>query len=576
MEERTIMNSQNLQSLFPKEYEEFFTKNNLIVSSPHVINRGNVMHLEGIKVRISQKMPTKLYIGVNMRKDDEVHFQTCTQFSHLRHDFEKKMIEAEWNTETLSKMKDAIKEKLSEFGVTQWIDISVLSENKKGTWIAMTSIESLLISLILHIIGNKVTIEQIADYDGFIQSEGFKSVYTTAKQMLAKVSWIPQKDINTNIFFTGAVDKGNIWLCLDSKEYTKATYPKGVYFDQNVCLDYIQLDPRKFVEYSIIDFGWCFDELYNTKIYMHEQEDHDDILKYYKMYEVKSTGHIDIINVLYLNFLKTAKEYMKNPNNDQQANNLFNSFNRIGSFQAFMEKYFNLYMDTTAIFKHNKDFDDERFGIIPISSAKPWGTFLCITQLQKSRETLQKIIGKIREMWHTTANFQYLSREDGISEEHLMIEQHMDKDSFSQYIKDSDVILEYYWTWWWKRIIGNHRELLKQAENSVVFDAIDGKIYTSNELTSHNEILTQSGTVDVMKVLFENMWSYVNNSKLPPSSYSKNKNEMTGKIIWPLQELVKKKFNEKLDLECTGNIVNFDLKLMPSKLNLHLIKKIHH
>jgi len=52
----------------------------------------------------------------------------------------------------------------------------------------MTSIESLLISLILHIIGNKVTIEQIADYDGFIQSEGFKSVYTTAKQMLAKVS----------------------------------------------------------------------------------------------------------------------------------------------------------------------------------------------------------------------------------------------------------------------------------------------------------------------------------------------------------------------------------------------------
>ena len=104
---------------------------------------------------------------------------------------------------------------------------------------------------------------------------------------------------------------------------------------------------------------------------MHEQEDHDDILKYYKMYEVKSTGHIDIINVLYLNFLKTAKEYMKNPNNDQQANNLFNSFNRIGSFQAFMEKYFNLYMDTTAIFKHNKDFDDERFGIIPISSAKP-------------------------------------------------------------------------------------------------------------------------------------------------------------------------------------------------------------
>ncbi|MEI7558670.1 MAG: hypothetical protein WCJ45_08005 [bacterium] len=65
----------------------------------------------------------------------------------------------------------------------------------------------------------------------------------------------------------------------------------------------------------------------------------------------------------------------------------------------------------------------------------------------------------------------------------------------------------------------------------MIFDCIDGKIYINNELTNHKEILSQSGTVEIMKVIFENMGKYVNNSKLPVSSYTKNKNEMVGKII---------------------------------------------
>jgi hypothetical protein len=61
---------------------------------------------------------------------------------------------------------------------------------------------------------------------------------------------------------------------------------------------------------------------------------------------------------------------------------------------------------------------------------------------------------------------------------------------------------------------------------------------------------------------------------LPPSSYSKNKNDMTGKIILPLQQLMEKKFNEKLELKCSWNIVNFDLILDRGKIPILLIKKI--
>ncbi|MEI7558664.1 MAG: hypothetical protein WCJ45_07975 [bacterium] len=110
--------------------------------------------------------------------------------------------------------------------------------------------------------------------------------------------------------------------------------------------------------------------------------------------------------------------------------------------------------------------------------------------------------------------------------------------------------------------------MLEKTENTIIFDTIDGKIYINNEIMKHKEILTQSGTVEIIKVLFEHMGEYVNNAQLPVSTYTKNKNEMVGKIILPLQELIKKRFNEKLDLECTGNIMNFNLKLTPN--NVHI------
>lgn len=166
----------------------------------------------------------------------------------------------------------------------------------------------------------------------------------------------------------------------------------------------------------------------------------------------------------------------------------------------------DLYRDIVSLFKKNMIFEDERLGLIAISSAKPGGTFLCLTKPEKSRETLEKVMHDLHKMGYITANFQYLSWEDGISEDHLKIEQYISKGQFSPHIQEGNAILEYgCGPDVGKKIIGHHRELLEKAENSIVFDDIDGKIYINKEITNHNEILSQSGTVEVIKVLFENM-----------------------------------------------------------------------
>lgn len=576
MGERMIMNSENLQKLFPKEYEDFFTKNNLIVSSPQVINRGNIAHLEGIKEKIAQKMPTKCYIGINKRNDEIIKIKTITQFSNTTKKFETKDIETYRDKKMSEKLEKNIKEKLLELGYTKWINITIFSENERGTGTAIVSVGTLLLSFMIYIISEKITIEQLSDYTWFIKTKECKNTYTTAKDMLETIVSIPKKDINGTILFTAAINNGNIWIWFGNHEYLEKKYPKITQCENSICLWHTHLNHKKTSEYSIINFGSCFNEFYGTEIYFKAQEEYNKIMKEYNMEKKNPYLFMDTINFLYLIFFQAAKNVMINPNEESNGDRYFNILEKLCWYETFIEGYFDIKKDITTSFKENMVFEDERLWLIPISSVKPWWTFLCITKPWKSRITIEKMINSLHNKWYTTVNLQYLSWEDGISEEHMKIEQYIDKWYFSQYIKDGDIIMDCYGSESWKKIIGNHRKILENVENGIVFDCIDGKIYINNQLTNHNEILTQSGTVETIKVLLENTWWYVNNSKLPASSYSKNKNEMVGKIIWPLQELVQKKFNDKLDLQCTGNIVDFDLKLTPSKINIYLLKKIIH
>lgn len=46
----------------------------------------------------------------------------------------------------------------------------------------------------------------------------------------------------------------------------------------------------------------------------------------------------------------------------------------------------------------------------------------------------------------------------------------------------------------------------------------------------------------MMKILLENIGKEVSNSKLPVSTYSKNKNEILSKVILPIRKLSKEHF----------------------------------
>lgn len=207
----------------------------------------------------------------------------------------------------------------------------MLSENEKGTGVAASSVEVLLISLVIHLLSEKITSEQLDDYTAFTKSKEFKSVYMMAKEIMESVASIDKEHINTTMIFTAAMDKGNICIGFGSKEYLQSTYPKTTQIENNICIEHAHLDPKKLVEYSIISFGSAFNEFYNTETYLNLQEEYENTMKYYNI-DISTTNKylfIDMMNFLYIKILKVGKEAILYPNDEYITDNFFNQINRL-------------------------------------------------------------------------------------------------------------------------------------------------------------------------------------------------------------------------------------------------------
>jgi hypothetical protein len=79
---------------------------------------------------------------------------------------------------------------------------------------------------------------------------------------------------------------------------------------------------------------------------------------------------------------------------------------------------------------------------------------------------------------------------------------------------------------------------------------LNNKIYINGRKLTSSDLHSQTATVDILKLLMENIGKDIPNKEFSSSSYSKNKNDMQGKIIIPLLELIQKELGKKLPLIC--------------------------
>jgi hypothetical protein len=141
----------------------------------------------------------------------------------------------------------------------------------------------------------------------------------------------------------------------------------------------------------------------------------------------------------------------------------------------------------------------------------------------------------------------YANRVDGVEHEGVKFEQDIEKGIYSEFLDSSSCVLK---TSDGKVKLGECEKMINEHKQGILLDMLNNKIYIHGRKLTSSDLHSQTATVDILKILIENIGKDVPNIEFASSSYSKNKNDMQGKIIIPLIELVQKEFGKKLPLIC--------------------------
>jgi hypothetical protein len=123
-------------------------------------------------------------------------------------------------------------------------------------------------------------------------------------------------------------------------------------------------------------------------------------------------------------------------------------------------------------------------------------------------------------------------------------------------------------------MIADCESSIENNQTGLLLDTLHNKIYLDGQRLTSQDLHSQSATIEIIKILIQNLGKEVSNKELPPSSYSKNKNEMIGKIVIPLLDLIEKKTGKKLPLICKGSLYDFYIKLNKSDTEIVVIDRL--
>jgi hypothetical protein len=226
--------------------------------------------------------------------------------------------------------------------------------------------------------------------------------------------------------------------------------------------------------------------------------------------------------------------------------------------------------DIKNTFNSLKLFDNEKIGICPLTLWKMWWSFLFVTPYKKSRRTISKLVEKYNYQWNKM-HMEYASWIDWYSDEGLKVEQDLSCEVFSEYLQSWSVL---YKDNFWKSYIWDYNSILDKESKWLLLDCVEWKIYVNGKDITSKELLSQTTTVEVLDCLISRFGETVASKELPYSSYTRQRNQMAGKILLPLKKLTKKYFWKEIDLECSGGLGWFNLILNEKEIKIWVIKGV--
>ena len=581
------MNTESLQKQFKAEYEGFFAKNDLVVSGcfTGTVWPTWVWHNSKL-MRIKLKLPIKLYLWIHINQSWDIVFWNVNTYKNISEKFEGAKFEEiiDQNEEIIA----FIKRFLKKHNCLLWLNINLLSEWWRGYSFSFTSTFASVLSIALYMLIGKITPKDLEKYEDFLESDIFKEITATAWQIeliniYGNAAWGNQfvfyKWYNPALFYC---ERFNQDIDIEKVGEIKYSFTPFTKLFDIVDHNYLPFD-------YVMIFSWLLSntkkieqaiQLDDKRLEKYNNFMKNDILSITKlrknvyfldqMEQGIYNQFINMFGILTTIVLESLKKIYTEGENNENINNLIDTINSIRYLFYVLERSPSDFIESFISIFHEESKNKEKIGMVNCYSSKKWGSYVIIMKQGANRkhffDTLERMKADYPDM---VVN--YMSRIDGVINDGVVLEQYISQWMFSKYTTKDQVYVK---TNTGENFLWNYNDIISIHKDGLLLDTIKNKIYLNGRKLNSSDIPSQTTTINVIDKLLDNIGKDIPNKEFEISSYSKNKNEMLGKIVLPLIALIEKETGENLPLICKGSIYDFYMKLNPSTTKLAIIKKI--
>lgn len=566
------------------------------------MNRSDDVYLPFAGVSIKQKVPLRVYIGLEKNNTRTITFgkiqyrEATTEAFVENNTFEYAPYFYEMN-EMLNKMYEDV------VHMHGWVTINILSELPRSRGLWFEAIVSMTISFLMHRLLHHIDRQKLEKINHLQANEILNNTHIWLDEILGD-SFAIDLEIFWRTFFSKKIST------LLSGWYPVVSFSEGNYAFKIVGIDLkfkrfaFRLDELfpelREVPYSPVDY-WLFytgkpvlleqvfdHNLTNIGIYKSIQEDliprfqqhveHLLPINKPEFYSNILTVPIEELNRLYGKIMGMVSlevlYFMKKLYTDWYTDIDMKSFIKAIDKIRYGD-YISRETSQSLVLLINKflaAFDENRnvIAIYPNDMGIMGWSLWFVMPIEWFRTTFYDSMEKIDEEFSGTELI-YANRIDGLEYEWLKIEQDIDVWVFSPLLGDNMFMLT---DLDGKRMVWAYDQLIKKITTWLLFDSIHGKIYFDWVKLTSNDIHSQSATIEIVSVLMAHLGEDISNASLPLSRYSKNKNDMIGKIVIPLLDFIEKKTGKHLPLICKWSLYDFYMKLDTSNISIYSLRKI--
>lgn len=581
-------NSSSLKGAFPSVYGEFFNSCEIVVSAPFIFYwAGEYAVLHG-GLSLAQKVPLRVYIGLETRKDKEFVITDYIAFSPALNDFEK----LEFNDITERKIVKKIKEIfIKEVNLRSGFNIKILAESPLGHGITTSGALCVALSAAILLFLGKIKAADIAAWANYSTKE-----LLTNKELNFDVVFRLAWKIESVIHGGCASGTGSAVAMIDSiypvlyfteRRFGDAEQNQLANFPTNVAKDYGVLDRIKYfvarieevidlssepvwpIDFCLINTGLSKNTEAAIRSTMTIQRDLAAVEELQKKLKnlSKQQGKVQLL-------FQNGKpgEFWADVIKNSSIHNLeivyyIEKLLASGAPQYSLDDFIRLIDSCHSLYQYLEltafEIEKIRFYLKTINECGSkligggkGGDLLCVGEEGVFSQNFEQKIKKLEELCGQKIYVDYASWRDGFEKGGVRVDQFL-KDSITpDFIgSDSKLITIYDASGPVKKYVTSEKlkELIKQAD--IFLDFENSKIFIKGRPLDSKKLHSTTKTLEIFKVLLEQTCVGIPSGKFPESSYI-DRNEMQSKIISPMTKYFKKYTDKNLPLKISGGLAS--------------------